>query len=174
MPITNSDGDVSPVDPERPEPNKPDADGRWVTDLRGSQPPVLVQVRRWLGSALADLDNPHLLDVLIVAVELLENAYDHGRGPREIRLSHQRTPCRVRVEVEDHNPDPPRIAVPGLRGRGMTLVQQVAEDWGTLPNAHGDGKTVWATIACEGDGRTPCSRGLPSREDTRQDSGTQP
>jgi len=90
--------------------------------------------------------------VLMVVTELVTNAYDHGRGPVEIRLGHTRTPCLVHVEVDDSSPDHPAVAAPSQTtpgGRGMLIVAKLATAWGVREHPGTGGKTVWADVPCE-------------------------
>lgn len=53
----------------------------------------------------------------------------------------------VRVEVSDGLPEGPRLRDPGPQaesGRGLRLLEALAEGWGVVP--HGDGKGVWFTV----------------------------
>ena len=139
------------VDDDDPEP--------LVLDLLGDQLPPLVEVRRWAATALADLDDEHLQAVLLVATELVTNAYDHAPGPLRVRVRHRRKPCQVRVEVDDGSPEQPqpgRSRLSEFRGRGMLMVAGLSNRWGTDPLPEG-GKTVWALVSCDGDGWTACA-----------------
>jgi anti-sigma regulatory factor (Ser/Thr protein kinase) len=127
--------------------------------LTTEEMPPLVQARRWTATALADLDDDHLQAVLLVSTELLTNAYEHGQSPYGLRLTHQRVPCQVRVEVQDRSPRQPVLGQSRLRdtrGRGLIMVDKLAAHWGVDPVADG-GKTVWAIVSCDGDGWTPCA-----------------
>jgi anti-sigma regulatory factor (Ser/Thr protein kinase) len=131
-----------------------------MLDLPDGDPPVLVQVRRWAADVLGAVAADHLGDVLLVATELVTNAYDHGYGPRRLRMSQTSRPCRVRIEVADANPRRPVVLVPGEGavggGRGMLLVDKLAERWGVRDDQHTGGKTVWAEIGCAGTDQLPC------------------
>ncbi|MFJ3221274.1 ATP-binding protein [Kitasatospora sp. NPDC086801] len=87
-------------------------------------------------------------DVLLMVSELVTNAclYAPG-GPRELRLSWDG--ARLRVEVSDASPVPPRLrpfADPGRPGgHGLRVVDRLARDWGCLPE--GEGKLVWLEVA---------------------------
>jgi hypothetical protein len=110
----------------------------WQLDLRGSNPGVLVQVRRWAATALADLGDGHLGDVMLVAIELVTNAFDHGGGPRTIRMRRSRMPCVVGIDVEDSDigrltPGTSRFG--GYRGRGLVIVDKLSATWGIRPPA---------------------------------------
>ncbi|OLF18137.1 hypothetical protein BU204_08390 [Actinophytocola xanthii] len=130
----------------------------WELDLVNSSPGALVEVRRWAAAELADLGDAHLNDVMMVAVELVTNAYDHGDGPRVIRMVHHRTPCWIEIEVDDFNVQAPalgrsRFGPEAHRGRGLVLVDRLSSAWGTREHGDGNGKTVWARISCQ---ESPC------------------
>lgn len=86
-------------------------------------------------------------DVLMVVSELVTNACLHAGGPLELVL--HCTVERLRIEVSDPSPVPPRPrrqpdpAVPG--GHGLVVLGRLARSWGSAPS--GTGKTVWAEIA---------------------------
>jgi anti-sigma regulatory factor (Ser/Thr protein kinase) len=123
--------------------------------------PPLVQVRQWAASALAELGDDHIHAVLLVATELVTNAYEHGGSPTRIRLDHNRTPCWVRVEVDDPVETVPVVGSSRLganRGRGLIIVDKLSVEWGVRSLDHG--KTVWAQICC---GEDP--DGIPSCPD---------
>ena len=125
----------------------------WSLDLRGTSVPVLVQVRRWAARTLDRVDDAHLGDVLIVVTELVTNAYDHGRGPSEIRMNYAPRPCLVRIEVDDGSLAHPVVASPSLTrpgGRGMLIVEKLTAAWGVREHRETGGKTVWAEVACDG------------------------
>ncbi|MFJ8817628.1 ATP-binding protein [Amycolatopsis thermoflava] len=129
-----------------------------VLDFEPDAVPPLVAVRRWAASALADLGEDHLTAVLLAATELVTNAYDHGGGPRRLRLHRDEDPCRIHLEVDDDSAMKPVLtdSTPGdRRGRGLRIVNAVAHDWGSRHSPDG-GKTVWATINCAVYGWDPC------------------
>ncbi|MFD7446999.1 ATP-binding protein [Streptomyces sp. NPDC059909] len=86
-------------------------------------------------------------DVLMVVSELVTNACLHTDGPQELVL--HVTPERVRIEVSDASPVPPRPrphadpAIPG--GHGLIVLGRLARAWGSV--SRGTGKTVWAEVA---------------------------
>ncbi|MEU1510197.1 ATP-binding protein [Kitasatospora sp. NPDC005748] len=86
-------------------------------------------------------------DVLLMVSELVTNACLHAPGgPRELRLSWNGE--RLRVEVVDASPVPPRVRpaiVPGRPGgHGLRIVARLARAWGSLPA--GRGKLVWLEV----------------------------
>ncbi|MBQ1090128.1 ATP-binding protein [Streptomyces sp. B93] len=92
--------------------------------------------------------------VELVVAELAANAVTHGRVPgrdAELRLAHDGA-GRVLVAVSDvrgerrpvHAPEPRPLAE---SGRGLALVEAVAETWGVAERPGAPGKTVWAVLA---------------------------
>ncbi|MFI0780029.1 ATP-binding protein [Streptomyces sp. NPDC021212] len=95
---------------------------------------------------------PHEKAALIVA-EPAANAALHGRVPgRNFRLSLNRTPDTLRIEVKDPRAD--RLPVvrpktetgeqPRESGHGLLLVEEFADRWGVRPELIG--KTIWAEL----------------------------
>lgn len=80
----------------------------------------------------------------VVVSELVANAVLHGWGMVQLRLYD--TTSGLRIEVEDANPEPPRL-VPhrplGEGGHGLHVVNEVAR-WGWSPTR--SGKLVWAQL----------------------------
>jgi anti-sigma regulatory factor (Ser/Thr protein kinase) len=93
----------------------------------------------WLTPDLMD-------DALVLVSELVTNAVSHGEP--EITLRVRREPPGIGVEVDDAGTDLPRIARPkphGLAtsGRGLQIVEAIADDWGVILHRSTPGKTVW-------------------------------
>jgi hypothetical protein len=129
----------------------------WELDLRGTTPAFLPGVRVWAAKELPSLGVAHLADVMLVAVELVTNAYEHGGGPLTIRMTRSALPCVIGIEVDDVNTEEPtvgvsRFGVDANRGRGLVMIDKIAESWGAIRHTAG-GKTIWARISCE---RSPC------------------
>ena len=107
--------------------------------------------RHFVADALTDgADLPDLDVVVLLTSEVVTNAVVHG-GPHppgaDLLVRLQRQKGRVRLEVEDHNQDGPTVRRPGLQaegGRGMLLVDTLADKWGVAP-APG-GKAVWFEV----------------------------
>ncbi|GAA5707868.1 hypothetical protein Save01_08741 [Streptomyces avermitilis] len=81
----------------------------------------------------------------LVVSELVTNAIRYGRPPIQLRLIHDRT---LMCEVADAGSTTPhlrRARVFDEGGRGLFLVAQLAEHWGTRHARRG--KTVWAECA---------------------------
>lgn len=135
-------------DPGRRAPPVPDD---VVSHELPDDAPPLVRVRRWLRTTLTTFPEDFLGDVLLVCTELVSNAYDHARGPRDVRLALRRGGSVVRLEVDDASPR----ALPALggssagsfRGRGLILVERIATRWGVFTAR--DRKTVWAEFSLD-------------------------
>ena len=85
--------------------------------------------------------------VLLLASELVTNAVRHAATPFEILV--EVLDDQVRVAVIDGDVDhPPEVRHPGpddTNGRGLMLVDQLAEVWGS--DRVSSGKSVWFTMA---------------------------
>lgn len=90
-------------------------------------------------------------DACIIASELVENAVLHGRS--RARLDVELRGGILTIAVRDDNPARPERRTVGLAptgGRGVFMVDAVAQTWGFAPTWTG-GKVVWAlltTTAC--------------------------
>jgi anti-sigma regulatory factor (Ser/Thr protein kinase) len=83
--------------------------------------------------------------VLLLTTELVTNAVRHGAGEVGVRLASSEE--GVRVEVDDRAPESPAVQRPSLdapSGRGMLLVDELADGWGVV--SHDSGKTVWFRV----------------------------
>ncbi|WP_405872518.1 ATP-binding protein [Streptomyces zaomyceticus] len=95
--------------------------------------------------------------VVLVAAELATNAVRHGHVPgRDFRLSLRVSDGLARIEVSDTRaervpPRPGKLPGPGPEladgGRGLLLVEALADRWGWCPRLGAPGKTVWAECA---------------------------
>ncbi|MCS0605376.1 SpoIIE family protein phosphatase [Streptomyces sp. LP11] len=77
----------------------------------------------------------------LIVSELVTNALNHAAGPIRLRLIHERV---LICEVSDSSNTSPRLRRAGNTdegGRGLFLVAQVAQRWGTRYTAAG--KTIW-------------------------------
>ena len=80
----------------------------------------------------------------LLTSELFTNALDHGHGA--ITLEVVCLPDSLLVEVSDANPERPQVkpmTVNDVRGRGLMIMDALAEDWGVEPAEDGQGKKVW-------------------------------
>ncbi len=107
--------------------------------------------RRMVAAALGDADPDLLFDAQLLVSELVTNAVEHAASAPTLTLSVD--PQRLRVEVADDDPTPPvrRDPLPGeLGGRGLQLLDRLADRWGSSPTA--GGKCVWFELGRALDG----------------------
>ncbi len=86
-----------------------------------------------------------LKTVELLASEVIANAVLHSAAPCDVAVT--RIDERLRVEVSDSNPSLPSIVEAGPideSGRGLLLVDALADAWGTRPESWG--KTTWFEI----------------------------
>jgi anti-sigma regulatory factor (Ser/Thr protein kinase) len=120
-------------------------------------PSAVPWARRVLRHMLREWQLPELADPAVLLVsELATNAVQASartarRVPDQlpmISLTVRITDASVVTEVWDASPDVPALCeadLTGERGRGLLLVDFLADDWGHRP-ADG-GKVVWCTVA---------------------------
>jgi anti-sigma regulatory factor (Ser/Thr protein kinase) len=102
------------------------------------------EARRALRDLLRHWGRPGRSDIAeLLTSELVTNAIVHT--DHEAVLTATVGPDGLRVEVRDFVARRPRLRVPiaddGTNGRGLVLVESLADDWGVQP--HGVGKAVW-------------------------------
>ncbi|GAQ50357.1 PAS domain S-box protein [Streptomyces acidiscabies] len=102
--------------------------------------------RSFLTKTLTVWNCAHLADdARLLVSEVLTNALQHAQGPLGLHL--RRTTADVTIEISDHSPHlpQPRLAAPDDEsGRGLLLVDTLADSWGVRPTD--DGKTTWFTL----------------------------
>ncbi|MEU5422425.1 SpoIIE family protein phosphatase [Streptomyces sp. NPDC020799] len=114
---------IAPADPEA---------------LQAARHMIRAAVRSWGARERSD-------EIELVADELVTNALLHTDGPAVVTIRMISGPeRRVRVEVEDKSSALPRRREPGesgVSGRGLLLVDRLADVWGV--ESRGTGKSVW-------------------------------
>ncbi|MFE4830257.1 ATP-binding protein [Streptomyces sp. NPDC056672] len=120
---------------------------RWSGDAR-----CVAFARLELRKVLADWGLSELEDsaVLIVS-ELVSNAGLHARVTPEqvVETRYLRSAGGLRIEVRDGSSERPRpraVDPEASDGRGLLLVEALADAWGVAERA-GPGKVVWAELA---------------------------
>ncbi|MFD6761173.1 ATP-binding protein [Streptomyces roseolus] len=122
----------------------------------GPDPAEVGRARRWArkrlaGSGIGD-DEPLAETLVLLISELVTNAVVHTGCPAVLRMLFA-AEGGVRVEVADSSelpPRPRRAAGEDTNGRGLELVDGLADRWGW--QSEGRGKSIW----CEVD-RTPAA-----------------
>ncbi len=100
---------------------------RFVRDLLSDQPPETVEAAELMTS------------------ELATNSVRHAQSDFELAIHRSRD--EIRVEVSDYGQGQPVPRSPTAReqsGRGLQIVQELAEEWGIAPLPNG--KLVWFTL----------------------------
>jgi anti-sigma regulatory factor (Ser/Thr protein kinase) len=112
----------------RCEPASVPAARRFVRDLLRKQPGDVLQAAE------------------LMATELATNCVQHAQTDFELTIT--RTQGQIRIEVRDTGAGSPvpRSPTPRERtGRGLRIVEAMADSWGIEPSSRG--KTVWFTVA---------------------------
>ncbi|MFC4005727.1 ATP-binding protein [Nonomuraea purpurea] len=118
-----------------------------LAGIRESVSHARSEVRRCLGD-----DHPCVDDAVLAASELVTNALRHSdaRPYDLIGLTVTATEGMVYVEVRD--PGSP-FSAPHIRqepeamdGRGLLIIREISQDWGTREHGRGLGRTVWCAI----------------------------
>ncbi|MFJ5261845.1 ATP-binding protein [Streptomyces sp. NPDC088387] len=101
------------------------------------------EARRALREMLESWERPEQSQIAeLLTSELVTNALVHT--DRDAVLTAEVGPRGLRVEVRDFVAQRPRPGTPsphGTNGRGLVLVESLADAWGVRP--HGVGKAVW-------------------------------
>jgi anti-sigma regulatory factor (Ser/Thr protein kinase) len=89
--------------------------------------------------------------VTLTASELVTNVVLHTDSGGLMQAWDPKPDIPLRLEVEDHDPTIPTTRDnPITGGRGLTIVDNVADAWGVEPTP--DGKVVWAEFNRPADG----------------------
>ncbi|MGW4382798.1 ATP-binding protein [Kitasatospora sp. NPDC004531] len=121
---------------------------RLHASLEAADLPSVGAVRRELRAALDHWGVPELADTAeLLASELVTNALVHtGKGAEfDAQLTVEQ---RLRVEVHDRTSSLPGRRQPdddATSGRGLLLVEALADDWGV--QLRGDGKVTWFELS---------------------------
>ncbi|MFH8381594.1 PAS domain S-box protein [Kitasatospora sp. NPDC018058] len=107
------------------------------------------EARAFVGKVIASWGEVHrAADARLLTSELLANAVQHAKGP--VRLSLYRHASELAIEIADRSPHlpQPRLAEnDDESGRGLLLVDALADNWGVRPAV--EGKTTWFTLSLD-------------------------
>jgi serine phosphatase RsbU (regulator of sigma subunit)/anti-sigma regulatory factor (Ser/Thr protein kinase) len=98
--------------------------------------------RHWVTEQLRDVPDEVIECAALLTSELVTNAVLHAATPFTVTLHLMED--RIRVDVADGNPVVPSVkdyAADAATGRGLTLFNTLASNWGVLPVV--GGKIVW-------------------------------
>ena len=110
-------------------------------------PGSVAQARRFAIGALVDLPDDIVNDVEVMVSELATNALVHAATSFAVTID--RREHLVYVEVTDAGVGMPTRRSPGEtepHGRGLAIVEELSDQWGTIHNAGEVGKSVWFTL----------------------------
>ncbi|WP_052866770.1 SpoIIE family protein phosphatase [Streptomyces niger] len=111
--------------------------------LAGARRAIREAVRAWGAHERAE-------EIELVADELITNALLHTDGAAQVSLALPRNgERRLRLEVADRSSVLPHREEPAdsrVHGRGLLLVDRLADVWGVTPR--GNGKSVWCEFLC--------------------------
>ncbi|MEY9877605.1 anti-sigma regulatory factor (Ser/Thr protein kinase) [Streptacidiphilus sp. MAP12-33] len=133
-------------------------DRRVVLTIGQDQPERIADARQEVRGVLHDWAQPEQVDASTLLVsELLANVLVHTDmdAALMIELWGTRPGRRLRVEVVDRSDDLPHRRSPGelsSSGRGLMLMDILADRWGILPR--GEGKCIWFEL-CEDTAASP-------------------
>ncbi|QGV82503.1 ATP-binding protein [Streptomyces ficellus] len=121
---------------------------QWRRHVGNADLAAVPEVRRALRELLRHWGEPGASDVAeLLASELVTNALIHTEHGAVVSTT--MTPSTLRVEVRDFATSLPTPFCPtdddGTHGRGLVLVQALADAWGVL--THGVGKVVWFELS---------------------------
>jgi len=118
-----------------------------------AEPASAAAARRFVRDVLDAWDAGEFEDAAVLLTsELVTNALLHARSPAELHV--RLAGGCLRVGVSDRTPVIPvrkRYGKEAATGRGLLLVETLADAWGTEPNE--DGKEVWFELAAPGGSR---------------------
>ena len=121
---------------------RPDPDSAALSEADAAWPRRLRRIARASLSHWGRSDLIESVDLLLT--ELATNALRHGSGiDVGVRISMQDD--SLKIEVNDGSPTRPELrhaALDDEGGRGLLLVESLAEEWGVSP----DGTTTWCTL----------------------------
>ncbi|MFD1656664.1 ATP-binding protein [Streptomyces caeni] len=125
--------------------------------------------RRSMGAWLASWRLPDEIrdDAVLLVSELVTNAVVHTLSARILCGAELVMDRHLRIEVHDQGHGcsglpPCRPGTDDESGRGLLLVEELAESWGTGPSRLTGGSVVWATLAWRTAGPATRPFALPS------------
>lgn len=124
--------------------------GDWSSDVAtatfAGTPESVRDARRFVLDVLAPVDDELAGDAALLASELATNAVIHAQTSFQVVIRHEAD--AVRVEVQDGSTASARrcrYSATSGTGRGLGMVEDLAEQWGIDPA--GAGKAVWFVLA---------------------------
>jgi anti-sigma regulatory factor (Ser/Thr protein kinase) len=110
------------------------------------QPASVAAARHLVRAVLGDLPLETVEATELMVSELATNCVTHAGTDFELTID--RSPSQIRVGISDSVRTPPVLRHVGpraLSGRGLQIVESMADAWGVSTGA--EGKTVWFTLS---------------------------
>ncbi|MBN0043402.1 SpoIIE family protein phosphatase [Streptomyces actuosus] len=123
---------------------------RMMLTVAQAEPERVATGRRQLRDLLHDWSSPDQVDSAVLLVsELLTNVLVHTDADALLlaEVTGESGARRLRVEVTDAGDDLPHVRRPGelaSSGRGLMLIELLADAWGVAPR--GQGKSIWVDL----------------------------
>jgi anti-sigma regulatory factor (Ser/Thr protein kinase) len=101
--------------------------------------------RHFVRDILSDQPRETVEAAELMTSELATNSVRHAHSDFELAVERSRDEVRVEVSDQGQGQPVPRNPSPRARsGRGLQIVEGLAEDWGVTPSPNG--KLVWFTL----------------------------
>jgi anti-sigma regulatory factor (Ser/Thr protein kinase) len=103
--------------------------------------------RRFVAETLREwqVDEARVEPVMLVANELMANAIVHAKSAPVLSLEEDGADLQLRVaDTSTDAPTPRPLTSDTAGGRGLIMVEALADHWGF--DAHSSGKVVWVTF----------------------------
>lgn len=117
---------------------------RLVCDVRS-----VPEARHFVTDAVHSWHGPRdLSDAELLTTEIVTNAVVHGGTDVDLAVRYDPSSELITVEVRDHgltHINRPEDDQHATSGRGLSIVDQVADSWG-VTEVPGDGKVVWFAL----------------------------
>jgi anti-sigma regulatory factor (Ser/Thr protein kinase) len=127
------------------------------------RPESVAGARHFVRDVLSEEPRETVEAAELMTSELATNCVRHANSDFELAIHLSRD--EIRVEVSDHGQGQPVMRSPTPReqsGRGLRIVQELAEDWGITPSLNG--KLVWFSLPLRTQAGEHKSRSSASRD----------
>lgn len=119
------------------------------SELFASKPESVGNARRFIAECVEQLGLRRLPEVQLMVSELATNAVQHSGARFDVTVE-RLSDTDVRVEVRDFGPGMPRLLNRGVEaegGRGLQIIELLAESWGVVNRPGAAGKSTWFVVS---------------------------